>query len=109
MDCNLLTKLRREGGNYETTNEGGIQLSDSQAVEGRVANSGDVREMDEISTINTLIRLSLDASPVEGTKKQKSSLFKYWRMYCVAFGVEMGRFGANHEGEKCEAGEAIGK
>lgn len=55
VDWEMLTKLRREGGNDETTNEYFIQLSESQAVDFRGVNSGYVGDTDNISTIMALI------------------------------------------------------
>lgn len=53
-----------------------------------------------------LVRHALDTSITEGTKRQKSSLLRYWGMNCAAFVIDMERCGTNpqvSENEMCDA------
>lgn len=50
---------------------------------------------DNLAAIMALMRPALDASLAKGTKKQKSSLLRYWDMYCTAFDIDIKDFGAN--------------
>lgn len=43
--------------------------------------------MDRFATVVALIHPVLNALLTEGTKQQKSSMIRYWRMYCVVFDI----------------------
>lgn len=53
---------------------------------------------DNLAAIMALIRSALDAYLAKGTKKHKSSLLRYWGMYCAAFDIDIKNFGANPTG-----------
>lgn len=62
---------------------------------------------DNLSTIMALIRPALDTSLAKGTKRQKSSLLKYWGMYCASFNINWQRFGVNPKASDDETREKI--
>lgn len=57
----------------------------------------------------TLMQLALDASTMAGKKRQKSSLLRYWAMYCAEFRIDMHSFGSYPQATESEAGELIRK
>lgn len=60
---------------------------------GRVPMQQEENDVDSITTVMALMRPALDASLAVGTKRQKSSLLRYWGIYCAAFHVNMKSFG----------------
>lgn len=107
VSWNVLSRLRQNGERGSGRKEPeGIPHGAKVGEEDHKGGSGTQR-MGNIATIMALVRPAFDASLVEGTKRQKSSMLKYWVMYCSSSDIYMQSFRASWLGTEDEVCEAV--
>lgn len=106
VPCKMLGRLRGDAVQGDEEEEKGVK--DLTSVRMCKMTNYEQRT-DELKSLMKLVPPAMKAATKRGTKMQRSSLFRYWAMYCATYSISVDDLGQQPRGLQEAAREAIRK